>query len=156
MDLVVETERREGRPTIYSDELAAVILTRLAQGESLRSVCRDPLMPSHRCILAWVNGATASAPKTFASQYAEARALGAEYRFDGLREIASDESRTVPRATLMVHTEQWALARQYPHLYGDKQTVTHDVSDDLAERLDRARERSSGTPVIESEVVKRS
>ena len=39
------TKKPIGRPTDYSDELAAEILSRIAMGESMRSVCRDPAMP---------------------------------------------------------------------------------------------------------------
>ena len=37
--------KKRGRPSLYTDKLAAKICRRLAEGETLRSVCRDEAMP---------------------------------------------------------------------------------------------------------------
>ncbi len=34
-------KRKKGRPTLYTEALAAKICRRLAEGETLRSICRD-------------------------------------------------------------------------------------------------------------------
>lgn len=39
-----------GRPTIYSEELALAICTRIAGGETLRSICEDAGMPDKSTI----------------------------------------------------------------------------------------------------------
>ncbi len=38
-------KRKTGRPSLYTEALAADICRRLAEGETLRSVCRDKAMP---------------------------------------------------------------------------------------------------------------
>ena len=43
-----------GRPSIYSDALAAAICERLGQGESLNAICRDEHMPSRKVVHEWV------------------------------------------------------------------------------------------------------
>jgi len=43
-----------GRPTDYSPELADIICERLADGESMRSVCRDTTTPSMTTIFRWL------------------------------------------------------------------------------------------------------
>jgi hypothetical protein len=61
-----ETRRRP--PPVYSLGLAEVICARIAQGESLRSICRDRTMPSHDTRHRWV-----SHYPEFARMRAEAR-----------------------------------------------------------------------------------
>ena len=43
-----------GRPSIYSDQIAMEICTRLAHGESMRSICEDPKMPHRTTVLWWL------------------------------------------------------------------------------------------------------
>ena len=48
-------ERTEGRhPRGYTEEVAEIIFLRLCQGEGLRSVCRDPALPSRSTMHAWM------------------------------------------------------------------------------------------------------
>lgn len=43
-----------GRPSIYSDELAAEICERLANDESLNTICRDDHMPTRQAVHEWI------------------------------------------------------------------------------------------------------
>ena len=43
---------KRGRPGLYTPELAREICERLAEGETLRSVCRDKHMPDERRVRA--------------------------------------------------------------------------------------------------------
>ena len=43
-----------GRVSIYSDELAAEILDRMAGGEALNAICQDDNMPPIRTVRRWV------------------------------------------------------------------------------------------------------
>ncbi len=38
--------KKKGRPSLYTDALAAKICARLAEGETLRAICRDGAMPA--------------------------------------------------------------------------------------------------------------
>jgi len=42
-----------GRPTLYTEELAAEICRRLAGGESLRRICEDDHMPGASTVVDW-------------------------------------------------------------------------------------------------------
>jgi hypothetical protein len=56
----------------FSQEIADLICNRMANGESLRAICRDEGMPAASTVCLW-----AANDKTFAEQYARARdALG--------------------------------------------------------------------------------
>ncbi len=37
--------KKKGRPSLYTEALAADICRRLAEGETLRAICRDKAMP---------------------------------------------------------------------------------------------------------------
>jgi hypothetical protein len=42
-----------GRPSLYTPETVERICDRLADGESLKAICRSPGMPSERAVLGW-------------------------------------------------------------------------------------------------------
>jgi hypothetical protein len=106
------------------------ICSRLAEGESLRSVCRDPAMPSKSRVLGQV-----AADPAFRAQYVRARELQADYWADQIIEIADDSTldavigedgrkRTdhdnIQRSRLRVDTRKWLMARMAPKKYGDR------------------------------------
>jgi hypothetical protein len=133
-----KAKRRPGRPSSYTPELAAKICARIAGGESLRSVCRDPAMPDLTTVFRWM-------PKRpeFHKQYDEACDARAQAMFDELVEIADtpmqgdvitefdDGRREIKRGDMLGHrrlqvdVRKWALARMSPKRFGDKVGVEH-------------------------------
>jgi hypothetical protein len=138
---------RPGRPTMFTPDLALRICCRIAEGESLRSICSDTDMPNKATVLRWVLiGETAqegSLLKQFRDQYARAREIQAHLLGDEIIEIAdtpmpgikteiSDkgiktiEGDMIDHRRLRVDTRKWYLCHVLPKLYGDK--VAHEVS----------------------------
>ncbi len=125
-------KRKTGRPSLYTEALAAEICRRLAEGETLRSVCRDKAMPDKATILRWL----ADKKKAdFRDQYVYAREMQADALFDEALEIADDASgdwstdkdgkkvldhEHVQRSRLRVDTRKWAAGKMAPKKYGDK------------------------------------
>lgn len=72
-------------PEGYGQEHADAICDRLADGESLRAICRDDAMPSTSTVCKWL---TKNAD--FAEQYARAREMQADALFDDILDIADD------------------------------------------------------------------
>ena len=127
-----------GRPTDYSADLANEICARIAEGESLRSICRCEGMPNIRSVMRWLG-----IHPEFSQQYARAREAQAESMFEEMLEIADDGSndwmeRTgkdgetgdkvvdhehVSRSKLRVDTRKWMLARMAPKKYGDATNI---------------------------------
>lgn len=104
------------RPTLYSDQLDEAICARLADGESLLSICRDDQMPTRQTIYNWLKENT-----RFFDNYAQARELGADAEFDELDEIALLATpEDVQVARLRIDTLKWKLSRKFPKKYGDK------------------------------------
>lgn len=84
------------RPGIYTDQRAKQILDRLANGESLRAICRGPGMPAEATVRAWV----IDRPQSFGAQYARARDLGLDSKAEETLEIADTVLPAIRRKTV--------------------------------------------------------
>ena len=143
------------KPT-KQQEVKAAICARIADGEPLRQICREPGMPAWRTVYDWIE-----ADKDFAARIARARTLG----FDAIAEEALDIANTpvlgeeteddgekvkiktgdmLGHRKLQVETRLKLLAKWCPEKYGEKRSVDLTVNDSLAERLARARARAAG------------
>ena len=120
------------RPSIYTPELAATICERLAEKESLRSICRDPAMPCFSTVMRWVGD---TKHPEFSEQYARGRECGLEAMADELLEIADQ---TLPRLRdgridggkvnqlrLQIDARKWVMSKQFARKYGDKVDLNH-------------------------------
>ena len=139
------------RASTYTPELAAEICERIADGEPLRQICRDEGMPAWRTVYDWIEANT-----DFAARIARARNLG----FDA---IAEDTIQLIDEDPERYGTQfgdkvdpghvQWQknrveqrlklLAKWSPKKYGDRIEVEHSGDISIAERLARARHRTS-------------
>lgn len=122
-----------GRPTDFTPELAELICERIADGESLRAICRDDAMPCTASVKRWLRK-----NEEFRAQYAHAREEQAEAFLDEIIEIADDDSQDtsysdsgpkantewISRSKLRVDTRKWAMSKLAPKKYGDKLDVT--------------------------------
>jgi hypothetical protein len=127
-----------GRPSLYTDEIAAEICRRLADGESLNAICRDDHMPNKSTVWAW----NVDDREGFSNRYARARELQAQSMADELLEIADDGSNDwmarngpddpgyelngehVQRSRVRIDTRKWLLSKMLPKVYGDKTQVS--------------------------------
>lgn len=132
---------KKGPPSLYSEALAEAICDRLADGESLNTICRSQGMPSERTVRTWAR--TPEHP--FSPKYARAREIGYFKLADELLEIADDGSndwmrRTgkdgedlgwavngehIARSRLRVDTRKWLLSKCLPKIFGDRITAEH-------------------------------
>lgn len=140
-----------GRPTTYTDDLANDICSRIASGESLRSICRDDAMPAMSSVMLWlVDGKH----PMFSEQYTKARQIQAESLADELFDIADDGSNDwmakhgkddepgyvlngehVQRSRLRVDTRKWYLSKVLPR-FADKQQLERSGSIDINKMSD--------------------
>jgi len=111
-----------GRPTIYTKELATDICKRIADGESLKKICSDKVMPSRSIIHLWLLDENKT---EFLDNYKTAVNVRTDAMFDELEEIADNEG-DVQRDRLRVDTRKWYLSKVMPKKYGDKMDVTSD------------------------------
>ena len=133
---------KKGRPSIFSQEVADTICLRLSQGESLRSIVKDPDMPAQATIYFWLNK---NAP--FVEQYTRAREEQAETMADEIVAIADETPQTAPvfnkdgeqidikldSAYIQwqrqrIDARKWTASKLRPKKYGDR--VVHAGDDD--------------------------
>ena len=138
------------RPTIYTDELAHLICSRIASGESMRSICKDDDMPVMSTVMLWlIDGKHPS----LSEQYAKARQIQAETLADEIFDIADDGSNdwmkinrgdeegyrvngeAVARSRLRVDTRKWYLSKVLPR-FADKKEESSGA-EQLADALNR-------------------
>ncbi len=130
-----------GRPSLYQDDIADEIISRIASGESLRAVCRDPNLPAAPTVCLWVDTRA-----DFAERYARARERLVEHWADEIVELADapvapNDNAAVQRARLRVDTRKWLMSKLAPRKYGDR--VEHviktgnaaDLTDDELARI---------------------
>lgn len=109
-----------GRPTNFNEKIAEKLCNRIAEGESIRSICKDNDMPALSTVMKWKH----DFPE-FMEQYDEAKQSQVEHLFNELLEIA-DTGEDVARDRLRVDTRKWFLSKVAPKIYGDKMDLTTD------------------------------
>lgn len=127
-----------GRPSLYSPGIAAEVLGRMTEGNSLRTICKADDMPAPSTIFLWLK-----AYPEFSEQYALACDQRADAIFEESLEIADDRegdvtltedgpvfnNARVQRDRLRVDTRRWFVGKLAPKKYGEKQAI--DVSGSL-------------------------
>lgn len=129
------------RQTVFTPELFAKICDQLAEGKSLRKICKPANMPSERSVRTWV----IENREGCAEAYQRARNIGLDVMADELIEIADtpepgtttkrDEKGAVVEVSegdmlghrkLRVYVRQWYLAKLGRKKYGDKLDLGSD------------------------------
>lgn len=130
-----------GRPTIFTPEIAAQICERVADGESLRSICKDEALPGRTTVLRWL-----AENEDFRGQYARAREAQADLLADEVIEIADTPVTGIKTKTtqdgveitkgdmiehrrLQVDARKWFAGKVAPKKYGDKVQTEHSGPD---------------------------
>ncbi len=123
-----------GRPSIRTQEIDDQIISRLAEGETLRGICKDANLPAASTVLGWVD-----ADPSFSERYARARRSGLDVIAEEIIDIADDSTRDyvktdigdgvvderfdsehVQRSRLRVDSRKWLLSKLRPDKYGDR------------------------------------
>jgi hypothetical protein len=126
------------RPSDFTKELADLICAQLAEGVSLRSVCRAEDMPDKSTVFRWLR----TKPE-FRDQYARAKEESADALVEEMLDIADDGANDyttrdyanggsevvvdhdhISRSRLRVDTRKWVAAKLKPKRYGDKIETT--------------------------------
>lgn len=140
-----------GRPSIFSQALADEIAERIADGETLKSICSEERMPNRSTVFRWE-----AQDRAFCDLLARAREAGAHAIIDEGREIADDgtndwmerrgrddqplgwivNGEAVARSRLRLD-QRWKEAEALlPRVYGKKLNVEHSGSITLVDMSD--------------------
>jgi hypothetical protein len=140
---VAKTPAKLGRPSKYTEFVAAEICQRISEGESLRQIGLLSHMPDARTVHRWLEE-----NMVFRQHYARAREKQADHFLEEIRDIANDgrndweiveSERTgqdrivlnaehVQRSRLRVDTLKWVMSKLAPKKYGDKLEVENTVA----------------------------
>lgn len=131
-----------GRPSDYTPELAETICARIADGDSLRTICAEEGMPARSAVFVWLGK-----HKEFADQYARAREMSAEADADDVGHYArkAAEGELEPAAArAAIDGLKWSAGKRQPKKYGDALQMKHsgaigrfDASKYTDEQLER-------------------
>lgn len=120
---------KQGRPSLYTSDLAEEILDKLSEGQTLTSICKAPHIPTDACVRKWaiedVDG--------FSSRYTRARDTGLDRRADELLDLVETvdpEPGKVQKARLIADTWKWYLSKLAHKRYGDRLHVVGDADAD--------------------------
>jgi len=134
-ELARKTGGKMARRVYYTEDIANEILGRLAEGETLTSICADKHLPTTWAVMDWVR----TDKEGFQKRYEEARKHFFIRLADESLDIADDNSRdwktihrrggdiTVPdtevvnRSKLRVEQRRWILSKVLPKEFGDYQ-----------------------------------
>ena len=112
-----------GRPSKFTDEIADEICRRIAEGESLRAICRDDHMPDRNTVFSWED-----ANPDFSAKCARARIRQGDWLFEDMASIEAgvlSGKITSDQARVVIGSKQWRAGRLAPRKYGDKLIQEH-------------------------------
>lgn len=125
----------------FSQALFDKICERIADGESLRTICEQDNMPNKATVFRWL-----AQDEKLGDQYARAREKQADSLFDECLAIADqydssekleNDTDHIQRARLRIDTRKWMAGKLRPKVYGEKLELEnkHSLSDPLTELL---------------------
>ena len=124
---IASDKKEEMTQTNYTREIADTISTRMAEGESLRAICRDPGMPCEGTVRGWA----VRDVDDFGNRYRAARQLLLEYWADQILDIADDEESDPRSRQIRTGVRQWLMSKLAPRRYGDKVQIGGDPESPL-------------------------
>ncbi len=147
------------RPSSFTKKIADIICERLADGESLRSICEDDDMPTKTSVFRWLKS-----NEEFRDQYTLAREAQADTLFDDIIDIADDgrndwmerrgeedagwqaNGENIRRSQVRIEARKWMAGKLRPKKYGEKLEVEHGVTDELSSLMESLNGRTRGLP----------
>ena len=123
----------------FSQEIFDEICVRIAEGESLRKICKDEKMPSLVAVWKWLNNS-----EELVKQYTRAREEQAETFVDEILEIADENKddtyldengkliinqEVIARSRLRVDSRKWIASKLKPKRFGDYTKIQAEVKD---------------------------
>jgi hypothetical protein len=138
--------------------MAETICAQLAEGMSLREICRQDGVPDKSTVMRWLHSNAA-----FRDQYARAKEIGIEAIAEDILDIADDarndwmerhnadgenagwqfNGEAARRSQIRIDSRKWLLSKLAPKKYGDRLDLNHsgaiatpkDLSEDELQRI---------------------
>lgn len=133
------------RPSSFTQEAADTICSMLAEGMSLREVCRQEGQPDMKTVMRWL---ASDSNDSFRHQYARAKEAGIVAIAEEILDIADDgtndwmerknadgenigwqfNGEAARRSQIRIDARRWLLSKLAPKKYGDKLDLNHSGS----------------------------
>lgn len=122
------------RPTLCTKKITDEICTRIADGESLRSICNDKHLPEKSSVLLWVvTGRLIEGTESkFSDQYHASREAAGYSHADealALRHELREGSLDPQTAKVILDALKWGAERMAPKSHSARQEIDHRSSD---------------------------
>lgn len=129
-----------GRPTVHTPEVVVEIIRRIAEGQTLVEICRDPAMPGRSTVCRWL-GDNDPRHEEFRQAMAIMRRGNAFFLADEIVEISDDGARdmktvqrgesevevvdteNIQRSKLKVDTRKFIMGKFAPDVFGDRMNI---------------------------------
>lgn len=140
--------KKNGRPSMFTEEICEEILRRLEDGENLSNICKDAHLPER-----WSVNRHARTNPSFGAALMRARQTWALVKMDEMMEIAWDDCNdweftkfcgkeqlrvnreAVDLSKLKVSVLQWIMARMNARMFSDDATKLGPDNSDAAEAI---------------------
>jgi len=117
------------RPSSFNAALAESICLKIADGQSLRAICKEEDYPDRSTVFRWLSDPDNA---EFRDQYARAREASADADADDIGHYAREaaEGRIEPAAArAAIDGLKWSAGKRKPKVYGDATTLKHTGAD---------------------------
>lgn len=123
--------QKTGRPTKFTEKLANQFCELIAQGSSIRTICKSPDMPNASTIFEWIRKY-----ESFSKQYAKACEERSEAMLEDILDISDEGLDVIKKGAekksgalaqivrLRVDTRKWYMSKMKPKKYGDHLDLT--------------------------------
>lgn len=115
-----------GRPSTFTQAKADAICGLIADGKSLRTICKRDDMPDTTTVYQWLR----RFPE-FAQQYAGAKQDQADAMADDILDIADDRTLDPQDRRVRIDTRKWLAGKLKPKKYGEKTLLGSDPDNPL-------------------------
>lgn len=133
---VVPTVNLGGRPSSFTQEIADEVCRQLAEGKSMRKVCKAENMPDMTTIFRWLR-----TNDKFCQQYVKAKEESTDALHEDLTELGDEaielaqtvdskaSNAVVQAVKLKSDNLKWVMSKLKPKKYGDKVDMTTNGKD---------------------------
>ena len=112
---------KRGRPSKFDDKLATKICDRIADGETLRTICAEPAMPSRSTVHQWLRDY-----EEFQKDYAVSMKLRSDSLVDEMLDVARNVTpETVNAVKVHLSVLKWLSPRLNPKKYHLPEAAKH-------------------------------
>jgi len=165
METDLPDKPKMGRPTHFSEEVINQIFDRMASGEPLTTICKDPSLPGYRTVARWLRQ---EKHKDLWHAYARTREIQVDYLATDTLAIADEAedfsqledprfaNAYVQAKKLQIQTRQWYAGKMHPQVWGDRSQVDVNALVSVLAPEDVHKGRNAGLGVTQTKLAEKS